>query len=109
MSAMVEPPSAPSQPKRNSGRTGRRRMTAAEAALGGQHAVADHRRRYGNGSMAPSLPPLPDPPEWFTSVPIEIWNAAVTAAPPGLLKALDFDNLVAYCVAVEVHAAWRRK
>ena len=64
MSAMDGSPD-PLKPKRNSGRTGHRRLTAVEAALRGQHAIADHRRRYGNELPANAIPTL-GPPAWFT-------------------------------------------
>src|SRR5215469_13537747 len=67
MPAMPDHRFDPPQPKRNSGRTGRRRLTEAEAALRGQHAMADHRRRYGEQEPTTRLPPLPDPPAWFTA------------------------------------------
>jgi hypothetical protein len=82
------------------GRTGRRRYSAEEARLIGPKAAYEHRRLYG---AAPALPPLPDPPEWFTEGLVEIWRSTFAAAAPGSLTALDRDNLVAYCVAVVMH------
>jgi phage terminase small subunit len=79
------------------GRTGRRRYTAAEARLIGAKAVYEHRRLYGDAALA--LSPLPDPPDWFTPALAEIWHHTLAAAAPGSLAALDYDNLVAYCVA----------
>jgi hypothetical protein len=82
------------------GRTGRRRYTEAEARLVGPKAAYEHRRLYG---AAPGLPPLPDPPEWFAPALVEIWQSMLAAAAPGSLAALDYDNLVAYCVAAQTH------
>jgi hypothetical protein len=79
------------------GRTGRRRYTPEEARLVGSKALYQHERLYG---AAPVLPPLPEPPEWFTPSLVEIWRNTLAAAAPGSLAALDYDNLVAYCVAV---------
>jgi hypothetical protein len=93
----------PPQSKRNSGRTGRRRHTAAEAAFSGQHAIADHRRLYGGQGPTTALPPLPDPPGWFSPDLRAIWSATIAAAPPGLLAAIDHANLVAYVAAVDMH------
>jgi hypothetical protein len=78
-------------------------MTEAEAALRGQHAVADHRRRYGEPGPTTALLPLPDPPDWFTVELRAIWSATIAAAPPGLLAAIDHANLVAYVAAVDMH------
>jgi phage terminase small subunit len=82
------------------GRTGRRRYTAEEARFAGPKAVADHRRRYG---QVPALPPLPEPPGWFTPCLVEIWRNTLAAAAPGSLTALDYDNLAAYCVTVAMY------
>src|SRR5215472_15574536 len=84
MLAMPDRLSDPPRAKRNSGRTGRRRMTAAQAALSGQHAVADHRRRYGQQGPTSVMPALPGPPAWFSPELIEIWRATVGAAPQGM-------------------------
>jgi phage terminase small subunit len=90
------------KPKRNSGRTGKRRLTAAEIAQRDQHAVADRRRRYGRPLPVNELP-MPDPPKWFTSVLRGIWHTTLTTAPAGLLRAVDATNLAVLCVAVELH------
>src|SRR5215472_8893175 len=103
MLAMPDRLSDPPRAKRNSGRTGRRRMTAAQAALSGQHAVADHRRRYGQQGPTSVMPALPGPPAWFSPELIEIWRATVGAAPQGMLAGVDYANLIAYCVAVDMH------
>jgi phage terminase small subunit len=84
------------------GRTGRRRYTAAEARLIGPEALARHKRQYGE-PPAPLLSLLPEPPEWFTPSLTEIWHNTLAAAAPGALTALDYDNLVAYCVAAETY------
>ena len=82
------------------GRTGRRRYSAEEARLIGPKAAYEHRRLYG---AAPTLPPLPDPPAWFTEALVEIWRSTLAAAAPGSLRALDYDNLAAYCVTVAMY------
>jgi hypothetical protein len=97
----------PPQPKRNSGRTGRRRHTEAEAALVGPKAAYEHRRLYGPTAAAPPL--LPDPPAWFTADLRTIWEATIAAAPPGLLAAVDQPNLVAYCLAIDTHQRLARQ
>jgi hypothetical protein len=88
------------------GRTGRRRYSAEEARLIGPKAAYEHRRLYG---AAPVLPPLPDPPEWFTPFLVEIWRNTLAAAVPGYLAALDYDGLVAYCVAVLTYRRLARR
>jgi hypothetical protein len=103
MAAMSDRRFDQSQPKRNSGRTGRRRHTAAEAALVGPQAAYEHRRLYGGQGPTTALPPLPDPPSWFSTELKAIWGATIAAAPPGLLSAIDAPNLVAYCLAIDVH------
>jgi hypothetical protein len=82
------------------GRTGRRRYTPEEARFVGPKAVADHRRRYG---QAAGLPPLSEPPGWFGAELVAVWQNTFAAAAPGALAALDYDNLVAYCVAVTMY------
>jgi phage terminase small subunit len=82
------------------GRTGRRRHSEAEARFIGPKALGQHKRLYGE---RPPLPPLPDPPEWFTPSLAEIWQNTLAAAAPGALVALDYDNLTAYCVAAETY------
>jgi hypothetical protein len=82
------------------GRTGRRRYTAEEARLLGPKVAYEHRRLYGQTT---ALPPLPEPPSWFTQPLVEIWQNTLAAAARGSLTALDHDNLVAYVVAVATH------
>jgi hypothetical protein len=93
-------PARPNEPKRNSGKTGRRRLTPEQTALLGPKALADYHRRYGR---APALPPLPEPPGWFGAELVTIWQNTLAAAAPGSLTALDYDNLAAYCVTVAMY------
>jgi hypothetical protein len=88
--------------KRNSGRTGNRRLTAAEVAQRDQHAVADHLRRYG-APLIENTAPMPGPPAWFSRELKDIFIATLAGAPPGLLRAGDFENLVTLANAVLVH------
>ena len=100
---MPQPPNSRAEPKRNSGRTGRRRLTAAEAALNGPKAAYEHRRLYSDQGPRQPLPTLGEPPAWFSPALADIWNGILTAAPPGLLAAIDTDNLISYCAAVDSH------
>lgn len=84
------------------GRNGSRRYTAAEAAQRGQHAIADHRRQYGTPLIENSSP-MPAPPSWFSSELKNRFAAVIASAPPGLLRAGDFENLVTLCVAEQMH------
>jgi hypothetical protein len=94
--------------KRNSGRTGHRRLTEAEVAQRDQHAAADHRRRYGQALPVNDMP-MPEPPEWFTPELRTIWHTTLTAAPEGLLRAVDATNLRVLCVAVDLHERLTRQ
>jgi hypothetical protein len=87
---------------RNRGRNGSRRHTAAEAAQRGQHAIADHRRKFGE-SLLENTSPMPDPPAWFSRELKDIFAATIASAPPGLLRAGDFENLVTLASAVLMH------
>ena len=98
----------PLKPKRNSGRAGRRRLTAAEATLRGQHPIADHRRRYGIALPASAIP-MPGRPTWFTPDLRTIWNYTLATAPPILLQAGDYDNLVRLCTAVDLYRRLARQ
>lgn len=42
-------------------------------------------------------------PDWFTPEQAEIWDAAIKAAPPGLLKELDRSVLVVWATACWLH------
>jgi hypothetical protein len=87
------------EPKRNSGRTGRRRLSPAELALREPKAATDHARRYG--AIAAAVPsPLPDPPGWFTPELCLIWTQILEAAPIGMLTAIDYPAITAYAVAI---------
>jgi hypothetical protein len=88
--------------KRNSGRTGQRRLTEAEVAQRDKQAVADHRRRYGE-PLVENTSPMPNPPTWFTKELKDILAATLAGAPPDLLQAGDFENLVTLCLAVRTH------
>ena len=90
------------KPKRNSGRTGPRRLTAAEVAQRDQHAIADRRRRYGH-PLPVTDAAMPAPPGWFTPAQTAIWQRTLATAPPGLLRAVDADNLAVLCVAIDLH------
>ena len=46
---------------------------------------------------------LIDAPEWFSVQQRTIWDYAITNSPDGLLRRLDRDVLVAWCVACEMH------
>lgn len=94
------PARLPNEPKRNSGKTGRRRLTPQQTGLLGPKALADYQRRYG---QAPALPPLPEPPGWFGAELVTIWQNTLAAAAPGSLTALDYDNFAVYCVTVAMY------
>jgi hypothetical protein len=89
----------PTEPKRNSGRTGRRRLSPEETALRGNVALAKYNRRYGMPSVA-ALPALPNPPAWFTPDLVGIWCDTTASVAPGALSAVDTGNLTAYCLAL---------
>ena len=42
---------------------------------------------------------LPPRPRHFTPEQAELWDSALTNAPPGMLKSLDMGLLEAWCVA----------
>ncbi len=67
--------------KRNSRRTGPKRLTPAEVAQRDQHAMADHRRRYGQPLPRNELP-MPPPPAWFTKDQREGPDVGGSAARP---------------------------
>ena len=102
---MIEPTG---KPKRNSGRTGPRRLTEAEVAQRDQHAATDHRRRYGQ-LLPINETPMPAPPDWFNEEQVAIWQRILSAAPPGLLRAVDADNLTVLCNAIALHRWLARK
>jgi hypothetical protein len=87
---------------RHRGRTGQRRLTEAEAAQRGKQAIADHRRKFG-APLVENSAPMPDPPKWFSHELKEIFAATIAFAPPGLLQAGDFENLVTLANAVLMH------
>jgi hypothetical protein len=87
---------------RKRGRNGSRRHTAAEAAQRGQHAISDHRRKFGE-PLPTNTAPMPAPPSWFSRELKEIFAATIAFAPPGLLQAGDFENLVTLANAVLMH------
>jgi phage terminase small subunit len=97
-----------SPPKRNSGRTGTRRLTQLEVAARDQHAKADHQRRYGT-PLAENARPVGEPPRWFSARQKAIWRETLAGAPPGLLKAGDADNLVVLCTAIELYRRLSRQ
>ena len=94
--------------KRNSGRTGKRRLTEAEVAQRDRQAVADHRRRYGQ-TLPVAAVPMPPPPAWFTTEQKAIWQQTLATAPPGLLRAGDADNLAVLAVAIDLHRRLARE
>jgi hypothetical protein len=67
-----------------------------------QHAAADHRRRYGE-PLIENTAAVPEPPAWFTKELKDIYTATLAGAPPKLLRAGDFENLVTLCLAVLTH------
>jgi hypothetical protein len=71
--------------------------------------MADHRRRYGEPGPGSALPPLSEPPAWFSTDLLAIWDQTIAAAPPGLLAAIDHANLVAYVAAVDMHQRLMRQ
>jgi hypothetical protein len=94
----------PHEPKRNSGRTGRRRLSPAELAVRDPQATIDHVRRYGVASTAAAgSPALPGPPAWFTPELWAIWVQIIEAAPIGMLTAADHPAVVAYALTVFEH------
>jgi hypothetical protein len=94
-------PDCLAQPKRNSGRTGRRRMTEAEAAFRGPEALRKHRARHGR-PVGPGNP-MPDPPEWFSPALLAIWHETLATAPARRLHAADRARLIVLVVAVHQH------
>src|SRR5271165_6915790 len=96
------------KPKRNSGRSGPRRLTEAEVAQRDRQAAADHRRRYGR-PLPVNDAPMPRSPAWFTTEQIAIWQRILVTAPPGLLRAGDADNLAVLCAAIDLHQRLTRK
>jgi hypothetical protein len=103
---MALPP--PAAPKRNSGRTGRRRLTEGEAALRGPKMLHEHHRLYGLAiGSGGSMPP---PPAWFTEPMVKLWDEVIFAAPAGVLHRVDYQNVVVLVGAMHRHsvllAAW---
>ena len=96
------------EPKRNSGRTGRRRLSPAELAIRDRKAAGDHRRRYGPTTDVVS-DKLPPPPSWFGPELAKIWSEIVATSPPGILTAADHPAVVAYAVAVREHDRLARR
>jgi P27 family predicted phage terminase small subunit len=47
---------------------------------------------------------LTEPPDWFTPAHVTVWQAALKAAPAGLLKELDRSVLVVWVTACVLHA-----
>jgi len=94
--------STEAQARHPRGRNGSRRHTAAESAQRGQHAIAAHRRKFGTPLIENSSP-MPAPPSWFSSELKTRFVAIIASAPPGLLRAGDFENLVTLCVAEQMH------
>ena len=99
---------APGLPKRNSGRTGRRRLSEAEVVLRGPQALAKHRARHGRPIAAGN--PVPPAPAWFTAPMLTIWHDVLVTAPDGVLHQADYANLVVLVRAIHAHntlaAAW---
>jgi hypothetical protein len=77
-------------------------LTEAEVDQRDQQAKRDHLRRYGQ-SLPVNDMPMPDPPKWFSRELKEIFAATIHFAPPGLLRAGDFENLVTLASAVLMH------
>jgi P27 family predicted phage terminase small subunit len=48
---------------------------------------------------------LPECPKHFTAEQAELWEFALTNAPPGMVKSLDAGLLEAWCVAYSIHRA----
>jgi hypothetical protein len=98
----------PNEPKRNSGKTGRRRLCPAELALREPKAAADHARRYG--TVAAAVPSsLLGPPGWFTPDLRTTWTRIIEAAPAGMLIAADHPAVVAYALAIFEHDRFARR
>ena len=92
-------PSKPS--KRNSGRTGARRLTIEQAAARGVESLRDFQRRYGKPAV---LPPITDAaPDWFTEDLQTIWHEVLASTSAGALAAADHPVLVAYCIGILTH------
>jgi hypothetical protein len=85
------------EPQRNSGRTGRRRHTVAEATLAGPKAAYEHRRLYGE---PPAMAKLGEAPDWFGAELGDIWVEIVAGAPPGWLTAADAPAVAIYAGAI---------
>jgi hypothetical protein len=83
--------------KRNSGRTGRRRHTLAEAMLVGPKAAYEHRRLYDE---PPALAPLGEAPDWFGAELGDVWAEIVAGAPPGWLAMSDAPAVATYAGAI---------
>jgi hypothetical protein len=90
------------QAKHPRGRNGNRRLTTAEVATRDRHAIAEHLRRYGQ-PLVENTAPMPMPPTWFTPELKGIFIATLESAPPDLLRAGDFENLVTLRLAVLSH------
>jgi hypothetical protein len=90
------------QAKHPRGRNGNRRHTTAEAMQRGQHALAVHRRKFGE-TLVENTATIPPPPAWFSRELKEVFLATIASAPPGLLRAGDFENLVTLASAVVMH------
>jgi P27 family predicted phage terminase small subunit len=60
-----------------------------------------HRKRV-NGEPKP-VGDLTKPPAWFSPGQREVWANCLRHAPPGLLKAIDWSTVAAFCVACDIH------
>jgi hypothetical protein len=91
-------------PKRLTGRTGNRRLTDHEVAQRDPVQAAHHKARFGQ-SVASATSPLgmPPAPTWLTATQRGIWQQVVVTAPPTLLHACDYDNLLVLVAAIDVH------
>jgi hypothetical protein len=98
--------------KRNSGRTGRRRLTLAQTAQRGPKAVRDYQRRYRlevvvTGKAEPEAPrsadDLRDPPDWLTAEQKKIWRYIIEAAAPGALPKNARGLVVSWVTAEDRH------
>ena len=62
-----------------------------------------HRHSRRQGREPQPVGNLSDPPGWFSEGQRDVWAYVLRHAPPGLLKAIDWSTVGAFCVACDLH------
>ena len=71
------------------------------------HVVQNTYRKHRHAKRLDREPrPVGDlggPPEWLSEGQRAVWDRVLQHAPPGLLKAVDWSSVMAFCVATDIH------